>query len=262
MASYPDVQHLRTDVSAAQASRRLRVLVADSSRVVQRIVGGLLERRGHTVTVVGNRRESERVLAGPPFDVVLIDLALLGDDIADALNRISRMQPADGRRTRVVGLTMPDELPFAPSHSATDCFIAKPFQHEELLAAVETEPSDVAGQDASPPEVLDWDAAVRDLQGREDVLRELAQTFFAECESLMQQIAHALEHRDAAKLRRAAHTLKGASNMFCAKAAAAAARNLEILGRDGCFDETDAAWAILQAEVQRLIPTMKAHMQP
>ena len=162
--------------------------------------------------------------------MVLIDLPILGDDIADALSRLSAMQPADGRRTRVVGLTMRDELPFAPHRSATDCFIAKPFQHEELLGAVETEPSEVTGQDELPLEVLDWDSAVRDLQGREDVLRELAQTFYPECESLMQQIGQALANRDAAKLRRAAHTLKGALNMFCAKATAAAARNLETIG--------------------------------
>jgi len=253
-----DVQPLAPDAPAELASRRLQILVADASRVVQRIVCGLLEPRGHTVTVVGTRREFDRALAGAPFDVVLIDLPILGDDIAHALHRLAAMQPASGRRTRIVGLTMRDELAFAPHRSATDCFIAKPFQHEELLGAVETEPSDVTGPDSLPAEVLDWDSAVSDLQGREDVLRELAQTFFPECESLMRQIGEAMSRRDAAKMRRAAHTLKGAANMFCAKATAAAARNLEVLARDERLDDVATAWSLLQQEVQRLIPALKA----
>jgi HPt (histidine-containing phosphotransfer) domain-containing protein/CheY-like chemotaxis protein len=238
---------------AAAVARGLRVLVADPSRVVQKIAVALLEERGHSVAAVGTLRELEQLAGELPFDVVVVD-----DSFADASSDRGTLSvfARFGAGTRRIWLTVGGQDGTGESPGPSEPVISKPFQPQELVAAVEYEPSDTAGKEPIPDQVLDWEAAVKELQGRDDVLRDLAGTFFAECDSLMKQIRESLAAADAAKLRRAAHTLKGAANMFCAKATSVAARNLEYLARDSRLDEAAVAWEVLQREVGRLIPQM------
>ena len=237
----------------APSPRRLRVLVADPSRVVQRVAVGILESREHAVTVATTPSEFELLIGEHAFDVVLADASIAGEDRGHARIRDLAVPPAT---LRLIRLIMRDEEPAPLFGDLSGTTIAKPFHPQELIAAVEQELSDCAGYEPIPDQVLNWEAAVQDLQGREDVLCELARTFFSECESLMKQIHDSLETHDTAKLRRAAHTLKGAANMFCAKATATAARNLECLARDARLADVPAAWSVLQREVGRLIPIM------
>ena len=75
--------------------------------------------------------------------------------------------------------------------------------------------------------------ALKEVDGDEDLLRELAEVFLEDQTRLLTALREAAAGRDSERLRRAAHALKGAVANFAARDAVAAARHLEALARDG-----------------------------
>ena len=110
--------------------------------------------------------------------------------------------------------------------------------------------------------VLDWELAVEQMEGREDLLQQLAQTFDAECRALMNGIAQAISAGDPKRLRRSAHTLKGSACIFCARATENAARRLELLADSESRDAIQEAWSNLQRAVVQLMPALAARAGP
>lgn len=108
---------------------------------------------------------------------------------------------------------------------------------------------------------FEWQEALADLDGDEEILRDLAGVFLAEADAMMAAVRNAVARRDATELRRAAHSLKGAVRVFHADHAAAAALYLEALGRDADFRDTDRALAELEEEVGRLGRELGNHLQ-
>ena len=74
-------------------------------------------------------------------------------------------------------------------------------------------------------------AAVLDrVGGDEELLREITCIFLTEYPRLIDEIRSAVDSRDAKRLERAAHSLKGSVSNFGAQAATEAAYRLEIIG--------------------------------
>ena len=92
--------------------------------------------------------------------------------------------------------------------------------------------------------------------GDEAVAAELAGLFLAECPGLETGIREAVDARNAADLRRHAHTLKGSAGVFKAEAAVDAAQRLEKMGRDGDLDGAEEALSALARELDRLKPVL------
>src|SRR6185503_17413866 len=57
-------------------ARAMRVLIAEDNVVNQRVASGLLGKRGHDVTVVGDGRAAVAAIAAGRFDVVLMDVQM------------------------------------------------------------------------------------------------------------------------------------------------------------------------------------------
>ena len=64
--------------------------------------------------------------------------------------------------------------------------------------------------------LLDWETALGNADGSEDLLLELAQVFIETCPGMMMEICQAIDSGNAADLNRAAHNLKGAARIFVA----------------------------------------------
>jgi HPt (histidine-containing phosphotransfer) domain-containing protein len=79
-------------------------------------------------------------------------------------------------------------------------------------------------------------AALDRVGGDEELLREVVELFLVEHPHLMRDVEDAVQHKDAARLERAAHTLKGSLSTIGAEGAARAALQLEIAGRSGQID--------------------------
>jgi HPt (histidine-containing phosphotransfer) domain-containing protein len=104
---------------------------------------------------------------------------------------------------------------------------------------------------------LDWETARSRIGGSEEVLRDVAELFVAECPAMMEQIRAAIADVDHSEVRRTAHTLKGSAAVFVAEPTVAAAQRIEQMGEAQTLEGVDQAWATLEAEIERLLPELR-----
>jgi len=100
--------------------------------------------------------------------------------------------------------------------------------------------------------VLDWERALENVDGSEDLLTELAGLFIEECPEMMRQVRGAIDAGDAPALQRAAHSLKGSARIFATAAATEAARRLEMMGAEGDLSGANDGWNALRVEINSL----------
>lgn len=138
-------------------------------------------------------------------------------------------------------------------------------QENNSSAGGETSPAPVPATPAASESfetngALNWSRALEKSELTEPFLQELAQMFLHETPKLMTEIREAIEQDDAAKLRRASHTLKSSANLFEAEPTSSAAYRLEMLSKEDDHRQWQNATQELEREVARLMPQLSAHL--
>ena len=98
-------------------------------------------------------------------------------------------------------------------------------------------------------DVVNFDRALSRVAGDEAMLRELAQIFLEESPGWLDQIEGALADQDSEGVFRAAHDIKGSTEVFAAESAVQAAKTLEKMGRNDELEDADEALGALKAEL-------------
>ena len=242
--------------------KQLRVLLAEDSLVNQKLAVCLLEKWGHQVSVAANGHQAIAAVAAEPFDLVLMDVQMPDLDGLEATAAIRRSEAESGRHLPIVAMTAHAMVGDRERCLAAgmDGYLSKPIRARELLAVIEqvlsgeAQPNPAAA--AAKAAVVDWATALDRLQGDRGLLEEIVDVFREECPRLMAQARQAIAGGDAAQLRLAAHTLKGALVNFAAQDAVEAARRLEMLGKQGALAEAPQAFSELERQLERLRPVL------
>ena len=144
------------DQSPPRVCRKLRILVAEDYPVNQLIARRILEKRGHSVTVVVNGQEAVDAVSNEDFDLVLMDIQMPVLGGVEATEEIRRRELGSGRHLPIVALTanamQGDHELF--KGAGMDDYISKPFQPEQLLSTIELL---AASRDAAMPGVVSVD---------------------------------------------------------------------------------------------------------
>src|SRR5690554_2718085 len=105
-----------------------KVLIVEDEGIIRSALRRLLERNGFQITEAGTVPEARKKLAEQPFDLIISDLRLPGEAGTELINQ----------ETPVLIMTS-----YASLRSAVDAmkqgavdYIAKPFDHDEMLSAV------------------------------------------------------------------------------------------------------------------------------
>jgi HPt (histidine-containing phosphotransfer) domain-containing protein len=156
-----------------------------------------------------------------------------------------------------------------------DGYISKPIRSAELHQAIdeiagvgkkaiaETAAHNTTAAASQPPPVDgrgDWSVALATVQGSEELLREILEAFLEETPRQLASIEQALAKSDAALLRRAAHTIKGAVRYFGANQAFDLAQRLEALAQNGELSQAAAVAEELEQELARITPLFQARL--
>jgi HPt (histidine-containing phosphotransfer) domain-containing protein len=100
---------------------------------------------------------------------------------------------------------------------------------------------------------IDESVLLNSLGGDEELLVELINAFLAESEGLLERVTDAVARRDAARLERAAHNLKGTVNIFGLPPITEAAQALESMGRERDLQDAVAAAGQVRERTQVMV---------
>jgi CheY-like chemotaxis protein/HPt (histidine-containing phosphotransfer) domain-containing protein len=258
--STPAAAHPAPAVRPPSPGRPLRILLAEDHVVNQRLVLALLKGQGHTVVLAGNGREALAALQEASFDLVLMDVQMPVMDGFEATAHIRAKEQAAGRHVPIIALTahaMKGDRERCLA-AGMDGYLAKPIRARELLQAI----ADAAPREGDakakaltgdPAEaVFDEAEALAGVGGNCSLLAELVELFLQDCPRVLAEIGEAVARRDADRLKRAAHGLKGEMSNFSAPSACAAALALESLGRSGNMTGADELYRTLLEAAHRL----------
>jgi HPt (histidine-containing phosphotransfer) domain-containing protein len=106
-------------------------------------------------------------------------------------------------------------------------------------------------------EIVEWDEALRRVDGSRETLAELVDIFLEQWPQMMDEIEKGVARQDRELLRRAAHTLKGSASIFSAQPVARAAGRLSKMAQSDDLDDADQALRELQDEMERLVPVLQ-----
>ncbi|HWG42328.1 MAG TPA: PAS domain S-box protein [Gemmataceae bacterium] len=246
----------------AGVERRLRILLAEDNMVNQRVAMRILEKRGHSVVLAHNGKEVLALLERETFDLVLMDLEMPEMGGFEATANIRQRERATDRHIPILALTahaMKGDRERC-LQAGMDGYVAKPIQARELFQAIaELLPVSPAVEESSAPAVvLDRVEALQHVGGDPELLRELIGVFLQDCPRMMEEAREALQASDVLKLKRAAHSLKGAVAILGGKAAFDAALRLETMARQGDLSQAEPAWETLRHALEQLQDTLRS----
>jgi CheY-like chemotaxis protein len=258
----PDIVH--EPPTAERSSRPLKVLVAEDNRFNQQVIQRMLERRGHTVQVVQNGRETLAALEQNAFDLLLLDVNMPEMDGFEVIRTIREREKTSGNHLRVIALTALSGQRDRQRciEAGMDDFLAKPVRAAEAYAALErvTTMHPVAAADPHTAicTLIDPEILLSTCAGDGALLADMIQLFEEEAPQLLARVGAAVRSSDAAQLRIAAHSLRGLVSSF-STSAAKAAEVLEQLGIEGRAGESAEPYEVLNQAVQELrtiLPTL------
>jgi PAS domain S-box-containing protein len=249
--------------ASQRAKRKLRILVAEDNSVNQRLAARLLEREGHSVTIVGCGQDAldsfeQQQSTQSQFDLILMDVQMPGLDGLQATACIREKERGSGHRVPIVAMTAQaaesDRLRCL--ESGMDAYVTKPVYVPELMKMIESVVlggnamnADLTSESSSVQtqlQQLDESLALSRVGGDVDLLKEVVELFLDDYPTTFEKIKGAVDSRDATALEHHAHSLKGSVSTFGANRAFEAAFTLEKQGRSG--DLTGAPDGLLQLE--------------
>jgi len=243
--------------------RDLRILLVEDSPYNQKLAVGLLEKRGHRVTVAENGRQAVSLSGTGKFDLILMDVQMPEMDGLEATRAIRARERFSGEHTPIIAMTAQATIGDRERclQAGMDEYLSKPIRPRLLYETLER----VLAESCSEPPVLEvsspptsnrggvnWTTALHSVDGDRKLLLEIAQAFLEECPQLVDQLDVALDTGDFVQLHRAAHTIKGACRTFGATAALAHADRLEASGREQAIDGVGESLCHLKRELQQV----------
>jgi two-component system sensor histidine kinase RpfC len=212
-----------------QGARKLQLLVADDNPTNREVLGRILERAGHAVTLVADGDLALDALEAGHFDAVLLDRNMPGLSGLETLQAI-RLMTRGRERLPVVVLSadVTVEAKRECLEAGADAFMPKPVEAlrllDQLRTLTATDAADaarpaaqasaqlaVAGEgqaDAVNPETL---THLEELGSTPDFLERLVGVFIADGRSLLARMEAAVAARNFGEFRAHVHAMKGSA---------------------------------------------------
>ncbi len=266
----------------------LNILLTEDGPVNQQVAIGLLQLHGHNIVVANNGREAIDAIEEQEFDIVLMDVQMPEMDGCEATMMIREKETESGLHIPIIAMTAGALKKDRDRcfEAGMDGYISKPIDPKQLYATLEQfapkDPTsrlsnsellnaegtkrrtiDVTDSTAcDTSEILDWNEASNRIAGGDGGVKEMAQLLVNLCPEMMHEIREAIASKDAKRVQRGAHTLKGSVSVFGAKPVVVVAARLEELGQEDALAGASDVLADLEVQVQRLTNEIESKVNP
>ena len=193
------------------ARRRLRILVAEDNDLNQQLMGQLLAKRGHQVTVASDGREALAQLVSFRFDALLLDVHLPEIDGFEVVRAIRQRERGTAQHLHVIATTARSrqEDREACLAAGMDDFLGKPISSAALWAALDrVEPG------ATASSLIDARVLLAACDRNEEILTRICSALRTSLPDRISSVERAFDQGDAAQLREMAHKLSGLLSPF------------------------------------------------
>jgi two-component system, sensor histidine kinase RpfC len=209
------------------ATVKLRVLVADDNPTNREVVGKILERSGHSVTLVNDGEQTLDAIEAAAHDLVILDRNMPGMGGMQALQALRLM--TRGRERLPVIMLSADVTPEAKREAlaaGADVFLPKPIEALRLLDEIQRLaapkpapvqfPVQAIGLRAAPAAALAVVNAetlghLEELGSSLAFVEKLIRVFLADSSAILERIEKVLAGRDYNEFRSLVHAMKGSS---------------------------------------------------
>jgi PAS domain S-box-containing protein len=232
-------EHIITRHSLVESQKqKVRILLAEDNITNQKVALKILEKLGYHADTASNGAEALDAVGTRSYDLVLMDIQMPEMDGFEVTNRIRSMASSASRQdVPIIAMTahaMKGDREKCIEAGMND-YVSKPVQPRQLSEAIArwiphqsaTVPSVSAGKENDRTQVFDRAGLLELLDGDEEGLAELMETFLDDVPRQIQALQEAIEKGDAPDVRLHAHTIKGASANFRAMGLQVAACRLE-----------------------------------
>ncbi|HEY9194846.1 MAG TPA: response regulator, partial [Mucilaginibacter sp.] len=110
----------------------LRILVAEDNTINQKVIQRILNKLGYQCDIAENGQVAIEMLAGTPYDVILMDVQM---PVMDGLEATTKIRELNGRQPLIIAMTanaMPEDREMCIQNGMDD-YLAKPMKPEELI---------------------------------------------------------------------------------------------------------------------------------
>jgi len=248
----------------------VKVLVAEDNPINQKLLSYMLENLGVSVLVANDGKAAYQQLEQDVVDLVLMDCQMPEWDGLTATRAVREREVKQGRgRLPIIALTANAMAGYDEvcRDAGMDYYLVKPLQESDLVKTLARWLPDRArlAQQAAPAELetapangFDREKLRRICRNDERQIEEMLRLFISSTESLLADLARAVENRDATQTARQAHQIKGAAAYMGAEAMTALASETESLAKAADWPACIAAQEDLEAAFIALRLAMEA----
>ena len=213
------------DPPSSRTARPLKLLAAEDMTANQKVVRAILERRGHTVQIVGNGSEALAAVQSNQFDAILMDIQM---PLMDGIQATRAIRSRGDRNSKIPIVAM---TAHARGEDRKKClaagmsgYISKPLDAEKMVKLIEnlvnrpTETQGALSEEFFIPierdDPVNLPVALNRLGGDQEILSELITAFLEDAPRLMKKMRRSLKEKKRRSLYRAVHSLKGLAANF------------------------------------------------
>jgi PAS domain S-box-containing protein len=237
------------------ADEKYSILVVEDNPLNVKLIRSFCEKKGHSISVCENGLEAIARISSGAYDAVLMDVQMPVMDGLEASRRLRKK----GVRVPIIAMTAAatkqDEE--ACLKAGMNAYMSKPVRLKELaslLARVTGEALSAAATAEAPgpaAAVFNYANLKENMDGDEHLMSEIIKMFLEAWPQYLADIAGAVDAKDADRLMRCSHRLKGSALNACADEISSALLTLETMGKRGEIDGAAAVYDSLSDKFTR-----------
>jgi CheY-like chemotaxis protein/HPt (histidine-containing phosphotransfer) domain-containing protein len=248
-------------------------LLVEDTPANQKVIAGILRKRGHRVTLAANGREAVECFRKARFDAILMDVQMPVMDGYQATAEIRALEGDSAGRTSIIALTAhsTDQDREACLKAGMDAHLNKPIDLEQLVQVVEssatrsersspTSDTDAtSGRNVSQDNTFDLPATMKRLGGDEQLLLDFVEVFNEDSPRLLLDLQSAIAQGDSAITARTAHSLRGLAANFGAARVVELAALIENAGTQEDLAQADCCMEQFSQAVAQLAASLNSY---